>query len=167
MFQATRFSESGVGKYLLCPSAFGVHYVHGLACPRPKEARRTRVDADVIVDKRMTQTAQRGLSTRLRVSTVKDCNCKVHQQLTQFERLANKQQQTNKQTIEEQSPFRLVNAPTHSCCTMPRFIGAPAGAGYLLAMQPAWGRNQVNTRKRARAKPGTPSAKQQGNANNH
>ena len=77
------------------------------ACPRPKEARRTRLDADNIVDKQTTQTAKRGLSTRLQVSTVKDCNCKV--QMTQFEQLGNKQQRaaTNKQMIEEQSPFGL------------------------------------------------------------
>jgi hypothetical protein len=54
------------------------------------------------------QTDEGGRRRHRRLSTVKDCNCKV--QMTQFEQLGNEQQQTNEQTIEEQSPFRLVKS---------------------------------------------------------
>jgi hypothetical protein len=75
-----------------------------------------------ILDKQTTQTEKRGISTRLQVLQSKDFNCKVL--MTQFERWW-QQTATNEQTIEEQSPFRIVNPPTHSCCTMPRFISTP------------------------------------------
>ncbi len=107
-------------------------------------------DADDIADKQTTQTATRGISTRVRVSTVKRSHLQQGQK-TQFERLG-RRTTTNTRT-NDRSPFRIVNPPTHSCCAMPRFIGAPSGAGYLLAMPPAWGRNQVDTRDRARTNP--------------
>jgi hypothetical protein len=57
--------------------------------------RRRRGQADNVTDK---QTHRRGISTRLRVSTVKkDLDCKV--QMTQFELLC-QQTATNERTIE-------------------------------------------------------------------
>jgi hypothetical protein len=122
-------------------------------------------DADNIADKQMTQTAARGISTRLRVATVK--RSQRQGQRTQFVRLG-RQKATNERTNDRGTiALRIVNPPTHSCCAMPRFIGAPLRRrlppGHATGMGPKPGQ-----RARPRTnKPGTRSAKQQGKAKDH
>jgi hypothetical protein len=81
-----------------------------------------RRDADNIADKQTTQTAARGISTRLRVATVE--RSQRQDQRTQFVRLG-RRTATNERTNDQKTiALRVVNPPTHSCCAMPRFIGA-------------------------------------------
>jgi hypothetical protein len=133
-----------------------------VACPRPKEARRTRLDADDIANRqttsRQTQTStqcdnqanveERNKYKATSLYSQKDLDCKV--QMTQFELLC-RRAATNERTIE---PFRLLNPPAHSCCTMPRFIGAPPGhrlpPGHANGMGPKPGRHAC---ERARTNP--------------
>ena len=124
-----------------------------VACPRPKQARRTQMaprtsrqhrrirhrrirhrgqaddtdgsernctrprDADNIADKQTTQTAARGISTRLRVATVK--RSQRQGQRTQFVRLGRRTATNERMNDRKTIALRIVNPPTHSCCAMP------------------------------------------------
>ncbi len=105
-----------------------------VACPRPKEARRTQMaprtsrrhrhirhrgqadgtdgsernctrlrDADNIADKQTTQTAARGISTRLRATTVK--RFQRQGQSTQFVRLGRRTATNERTNDQTQSPL--------------------------------------------------------------